>query len=144
MCMKRSSVSKLVRRFKEIMDGALLPLEWNADGESIALLHQTGWVRMLVIRRLVDTIRVSIVVELALPRYAYSRVAESQEQAKQGLMRADTCALLEGMLVHLQYLRNLHESGFALEMIEHGCLWTASRDFTEMPSEDMFKLLLPP
>ena len=143
--MKKPSVSELVGRFREIMDVALLPLECNEDGESNVRLHQTRWVRILVIRNLVDTSRVSIVVELALPKYAYSRATGCQEKAEyESMMTVDTYVLLEGMITHLQYLRKIHESGFDLELIEHGCLWIASRDFTEMPNENTFKLLLPP
>ena len=143
--MKRPTASELVRRFREIIDVALLPLECNEEGESIVRLHQTRWVRILVIRNLVDTSRVSIVVELALPKQAYSPATECQEQAEdESMMTADMQELLEGMITHLQYMRSLHESDFDLELIEYGCLWVASRDFTEMPNEDIFKLLLPP
>ena len=143
--MKKPSVSELVGRFREIMDVALLPLECNEDGESNVRLHQTRWVRILVIRNLVDTSRVSVVVELALPKHANSRATECQELVEyESMMMTDTYALLEGMITHLQYLGKIHESGFGLELIEHGCLWVVSRDFTEMPNEDIFKLLLPP
>ena len=134
--------SELNKRFEQIIETPAKELRFNEHGESVAILCQSEWVRILVIQRQDPANLVSIEVELSLP--ARSTKVSSGIRQKDDLKEADTKVLAEQVIEHLRYMTLLQDEGFTLELIGQECLWTASRDLQESPRQDLFELLTPP
>lgn len=134
--------SELIKRYEQIIETPAKELRFNEHGESVAILCQSEWVRILVIQRQDPANLVSIEVELSLP--AQSTKVSSSVREKGDLKEADTKVLANQVIEHLRYMTLLQDEGFTLELIGQECLWTASRDFQESPRQEFFQLLSPP
>ncbi|MFX1330536.1 MAG: hypothetical protein ACFE9W_03195 [Promethearchaeota archaeon] len=134
--------SELIKRYEQIIETPAKELRFNEHGESVAILCQSEWVRILVIQRQDTANLVSIEVELSLP--ARSTKASSGIREKGDLKEADTKVLADQVIEHLRYMTLLQDEGFTLELIGQECLWTASRDLQESPRQEFFELLTPP
>ncbi len=139
------SISELIKRYSELSGVPDDKLSFNENGESLSILCQSEWVRILVIRRLNTPDQVTIEVELSFPTRVHTKKVETNEEADiEANSTKDTLALLEEAVTHLRYLAKLHDRGFALDVIGQECLWTAFRDFNNTPDAEMFELLNPP
>ena len=128
---------ELKNAYRELMEKTIIISDCNDDGDFIATLCQTQWIRVLLVRR-PDHGRESLVnVELSLPECAFEMVDLS-------VSGRDAIGLLDDMITHLQYMKQLGNSGFTLDVIGHDCLWTASCFFPGILEDEMFELLLPP
>ncbi|TXT53967.1 MAG: hypothetical protein BAJATHORv1_100052 [Candidatus Thorarchaeota archaeon] len=108
------------------------------DGlESVHMLYETAWVRILVIRSEEKPDCASIEVETSLPLNA-SRTSCDCDESKAAK------ELLDGMILHLKYMADLCTQGFQADLVGPDCLWTVSKEFNEIPSEDIFRFLCPP
>ena len=134
--------SELNKRYEQILATPIKELRFNEHGESVAILCQSEWVRILVIQRQDPANLVSIEVELSLP--ARSTKVSSGIREKDDLKEADTKVLADQVIEHLRYMTLLQDEGFTLELIGQECLWTASRDLQESPRQEFFELLSPP
>lgn len=139
------SISELIKRYSKLSEVPEDKLSFNENGESLSILCQSEWVRILVIRRLNTPDQVTIEVELSFPTRVHAVKAETTEETDiEANATNDTLALLEEAVTHLRYLAKLHDRGFALDVIGQECLWTAFRDFSSTPDTEMFELLNPP
>ncbi len=53
-------------------------------------------------------------------------------------------SILDGIIVHLEYLRTLNDKGFKLELVGQDGLWAAYHDIDKDPSDELFECLVPP
>ena len=139
-----TDASELNKRYEQIIETPEKEIRFNEHGESVAILCQSEWVRILVIQRQDPADLVSIEVELSLP--ARSSTMPSGMRGKGDLEQAehDTKVLADQVIEHLRYMTLLQDKGFTLDLIGQECLWTASRDLQETPRQEFFELLSPP
>ena len=144
MGIEMTDPSELNKRYEQIIETPVKELRFNEHGESVAILCQSEWVRILVIQRQDPAEIVSIEVELSLP--ARSTTVPSGMRDKGDLEKAerDTKVLANQVIEHLRYMTLLQDEGFTLDLIGQECLWTASRDLRESPHQEFFELLSPP
>ena len=129
--------SELESKYRELVSTPITITEYNEDGESVSLLFENEWVRILVIRQN-DVSDVTIEVESSLPQKCGTKASGSK------LSKKETKQILLGALDHLQYLQDLGEIGFDLEIISQDCLWTASQIFRNEIDLSVFEKLCPP
>ena len=142
MGIEMTDPSELNKRYEQIIETPVKELRFNEHGESVAILCQSEWVRILVIQRQDPAEIVSIEVELSLP--ARSTKVPSGLREKSDLEKADTKLLADQVIEHLRYMTLLQDEGFTLDLIGQECLWTASRDLQESPRQEFFEMLSPP
>lgn len=133
------SVSKLKEKYEQLVKEPLPKVTSNEDGEIVFTLYQTEWLRILVVRSVKESQVISIEVEISLPRGLSDQKPRRQESNDE-----DVNGTLEIMIEHLRYMQRLQSEGFTLDIIRQDCLWTASKEFKKIPSQSLFKLLLPP
>ncbi len=101
--------------------------------ELIETVFETNWIRLLLLKSLHDSVEyISIEVELSLPK------DPSIEKAN------ENGSILNDMIIHLNYLKNLQSIGFDIEVMRSDCLWTATLVLEAEPSKDLCNALTPP
>ena len=140
------TIHKLMEKYQKIVS---TPVDsptptFNESGETVEILLQTNSLRILVIRESVNPQRASLEVEVWLPNRNPTPLDTELKTTETELKNESLSTTLSKMIDHLEYLRKLHQSGFTLDVIKHDCLWTASQSFTEIPSRELFELLVPP
>jgi len=132
----------LFDKFQEIMNSEPAHVTYAEEQESASVLYKTRWVRILVVRSPEDSESVTIDVEVSPPYPSLSPTSTSPVTSEQ--TSNETRKLLEQMIEYIQYVLVLESSGFFIDFVGNECLILASRQFTEMPSAEIFELLLPP
>jgi hypothetical protein len=102
------------------------------DEESISVLYQNDWVRILTVHDMETIENWRIEVEVSLP---------SQTDPESGI---DVKNFVESFIKHLEYLLRLHNEGLTLDVISRDGLWTAYLEVENLPPDSLFKALLPP
>jgi len=100
--------------------------------ESVSVLCQNDWVRILTVRDSETLALWRIEVEVSLPSQIES---ESGKDAKN---------FLQNLIRHLEYLLQLDDKGLTLGVMSRDGLWTASLEIEDLPSDSLFKALIPP
>lgn len=100
--------------------------------ESVIVLCQNDWVRILTVQDSETPSSRRIEVEVSLPSQIES---ESGKDAKN---------FLQNLIRHLEYLLQLDDEGLTLGVMSRDGLWTASLEVEELPSDSLFKALIPP
>ncbi|MBD3407883.1 MAG: hypothetical protein GF411_17315 [Candidatus Lokiarchaeota archaeon] len=129
---------KLLELYKQLLNEPFRAMPENDDLESVQILYETEWVRIYVVRSEEAPHCASIEVETSLPLCASKTTKDC------GDFQMDARDLLDGMIIHLQYMTALCEQGFTADVVGPDCLWTVSKEFINEPSENIFKLLCPP
>ena len=102
------------------------------DEESISVLYQNDWVRILTVHD-ADTIENwRIEVEVSLP---------SQTDPESGI---DVKNFVQSLIKHLEYLLRLDNEGLTLGVMSRDGLWTAYLEIENLPPDSLFKALIPP
>ncbi|MHA2352392.1 MAG: hypothetical protein ACXAC0_02800 [Candidatus Thorarchaeota archaeon] len=102
------------------------------DEESISILCQNDWVRILAVRD-IDTIEnLRIEVEVSLP---------SQIDPTSGIGVKN---FVQSLIMHLEYLLRLDDEGLTLDVMSRDGLWTAYLEVVNLPPDSLFKALIPP
>ncbi|OLS30327.1 MAG: hypothetical protein ThorAB25_10850 [Candidatus Thorarchaeota archaeon AB_25] len=102
------------------------------DEESISVLYQNDWVRILTVHD-TDTIENwRIEVEVSLP---------SQTDPESGI---DVKNFVQSLIKHLEYLLRLDNEGLTLGVMSRDGLWTAYLEIENLPPDSLFKALIPP
>jgi hypothetical protein len=102
------------------------------DEESISVLYQNDWVRILTVHD-TDTIENwRIEVEVSLP---------SQTDPESGI---DVKNFVQSLIRHLEYLLRLDNEGLTLGVMSRDGLWTAYLEVENLPPDSLFKALIPP
>lgn len=122
---------EIMQRYKHLSLLHLEELEFNEDGESLSVLYENTWLRILLVRMKETPDRFSIDVEFSMPS------AEESDNNK-------AAEVLSLSLKYLEYIQNLTRSGFSLEVIGQDWLWIASKSFAENPDLSLFEQLVPP
>jgi len=130
-----SIADNLTRQFQTIMNAPLSTLRENVAGEYVSILSVSDWVHIAIIRNNEHPNRIRIEVEVSLPS---GSCGESLQNS------ADQMDLLQGMMTHITYLRDLLKIGFKLEVIREDCLWVASYLESGYPPREVFEALVPP
>lgn len=129
--------SELRSKYQELVSAPITITDYNEDGESVSLLFENEWIRILVIRQN-DAPDVTIEVESSLPQKCGTN-SSGPKPSKDEIMK-----ILHGALNHLQYLLELGRIGFNLEVISQDCLWTATQIFSKEIDLSVFEKLCPP
>ncbi len=139
------NTEELMKRYQELANKPLdSPSMQNESGEFVSPLIQTTSLRILLIRTFTEPDVVTVEVEVWLPgRHANNSSIKSNHSGASP-ENENLSSTLSQMITYLQYLHRLNQAGFALDVIKHDCLWTASQAFEKLPSREMFELLLPP
>lgn len=117
------------------------PVESNGciSGECVSTLHETSWVKIMVIRYQMAPDICTIEIEISLPPCivdpAFPSIKTGQDEAR---------LYIERHLSHLQYLLQLQEAGFSLGILSTEGIWSAVFRIDVTPNEDLFKILIPP
>ncbi len=129
------SVEKLRTLLVSLAASPLDTTELNVAGESVIVLCSTDWVKVILIRSFGNETYYQIEAEVSVPSCSDNLEHETLQIQMDVLM---------DMMTHLIYIRNLLEVSFELSIIREDCLWIASRSFSDIPEDYVFKLLLPP
>ena len=100
--------------------------------ESISVLCQNEWVRILAVYDSETFEQWRIEVEVSLP---------SQKNPQSG---KDVREFVQNLIKHLNYLLSLDNEGLTLGVMSRDGLWTAYIDFETLPEDRLFKALIPP
>ena len=124
-------------KYNELTRVSLSSSDLNDAQESVSLLHQDDWVRILLVRQLDKDAEITIEIESSLPLRA-----KGEPAIKDGPLVASE--LLRGMIRTLEYLLSLEKMGFKLDIIGQDCMWTAYKDFNTPPDTVFFDAISPP
>ncbi|MHA1882798.1 MAG: hypothetical protein ACTSUO_07100 [Candidatus Thorarchaeota archaeon] len=122
----------LTDEYKKILSRLMDPQKTDTN-ELIETVFETKWIRLLLLKSMNDRVeRISIEVELSLPKSTSIEVVD------------ENSSILNEMITHLKYLKNLQSIGFEIEVMRSDCLWTATMVLDTVPNKDLCKALLPP
>jgi len=102
------------------------------DEESISVLCQNDWVRILVVRDQETPEKSRIEVEVSLPS---QKDPDSEDEVKQ---------FIRNHIKHLEYLLHLNSQGLTLGVMSRDSLWTAYLELDALPHDSLFQGLIPP
>ena len=122
------TLSELKSKCEQAMTGP--PPEENE--ESVTVLCQNDWVRILTVRDSDTLDRWRIEVEVSLPSQINSEYEGNVKRFIQSFIR------------YLEYLLRLDNEGLTLSVMSRDGLWTAYLEIEDLPSDSLFKVLIPP
>ncbi len=117
---------RMSQRCEEIFFASVESLQFNADGVSLTELYRDNWIRILIVREEETTECFSLEIEFSTPS-----------------IELDSKTLLSQAIAYLKYMQNLETIGFSLELVDQDWLWSAHRQFSKMPDQDFFEILIP-
>lgn len=117
---------------KSKCEHAMAGLPPDESEESVSVLFQNDWVRILTVRDSDTLNRWRIEVEVSLP---------SQVDSESG---KDVKNFIKNLIKHLEYLLCLDDVGLTLGVMFRDGLWTAYLDIDDLPEDDLFEALVPP
>ena len=100
--------------------------------ESVSVLSQNDWVRILTVCDSDTMKKWRIEVEVSLP---------TQGEPQSG---NDVRKFIQNLISHLDYLLRLDNEGLTLGVMSRDSLWTAYLDIDDLPNDDLFIALIPP
>ena len=119
------SSSKLRERCLHLMSAPLSQLTFVKEHEYVGVLLNEKWIRILLVRR--DDIHGYQRIEVELQTCPTTVETQSKDEAT---------SIAHSLKKYAQYVLNLIDSGFQLEVIENGCVWSLSKEFDDVPSAD--------
>jgi len=105
----------------------------------VATLHETSWVKIMVIRYQMAPEICTIEIEVSLP---YCIVDPTFPSIKTG--QDEARRYIESHLRHLKYLRQLQEEGFSIGILSTESIWSAVLKIEGTPNENLFEVIIPP
>ena len=123
-----STFSELKLKCKKAMRGPV-PAD---DEESVSVLSENEWVRILTVCDSDSSETWRIEVEVSLP---------SHEDPHS---RSDVTKFIRNLIKHLEYLLRLDKEGLTLGVLSRDGLWTAYLEIDDLPQDSLFKALIPP
>jgi hypothetical protein len=128
-------ISSLQQRYQQIMEE---PMK-DSVNESVSLLFNNDWVRIMIIRDSQSADVCSIEVEVSVPSCMIDPSSiESESQQELAI------TFIEQTISHLEYLLKLRELGFLLGILSTDCVWSATLEVHECPDRGFFQMLMPP
>ncbi|MFW9974843.1 MAG: hypothetical protein ACFFDQ_06245 [Candidatus Thorarchaeota archaeon] len=105
----------------------------NSDSEeTVSILFQNDWVRILTVCDSDNSEKWRIEVEMSLP---------SKKNHQYG---KDAMKFIQNLIQHLEYLIRLDGEGLTLDVLSRDGLWIAYTEIEDLPSDDLFRALIPP
>jgi hypothetical protein len=117
---------------KSKCERAMAGLPPDVSEESVSVLFQNDWVRILTVRDSDTLNRWRIEVEVSLP---------SQLDSESG---KDVKNFIQNLIKHLEYLLSLDDEGLTLGVMSRDGLWTAHLEVDNPPPDRLFEALIPP
>ncbi len=114
----------------------------SEDEESVCVLWQNDWVRILAVRNIDTPEKWRIEVEVSLP--SELRSATSQEIPSSNHAGGEAKQFVQELIKHLEYLLRLDDEGLILGVMSRDGLWTAYLEIDDSPPDSLFKALIPP
>ncbi len=117
---------------KSTCEQAMIKQNAIKDEESISVLCQNDWVRILLVCDSDTNEKWRIEVEVSLP--------SQKDPGSENEVKND----IQSLIKHLEYLLRLDEEGLTLDEMSRDGLWTAYLEIDDPPPESLFKALIPP
>ncbi len=102
------------------------------EEESVCVLWQNEWVRILTVRDsdILDKWRIE--VEVSLP-------SQDDPQSEEDIKN-----FIQNLINYLEYLLRLDTEGLTLSVISRDGLWIAFTEIEDLPPDSLLKALIPP
>lgn len=135
--------SNLVKGYRQLISKPIKSALTDDHPERVVTIHETLWLKILLIRSLKDPDLVRLVVEVSFPNWVYALpvVLNNEKIIKEKSRRLPD--VLKEMVIHLEYLHKLSDVGFRLELLAEEGIWSASTELKQPPSKELFKALIP-
>lgn len=122
--------SDLKEGYKQALALPLTISKFSEANEQLFVLHKSDWVRIILVRREND-IGNTIEIELSLP----DNINTTRDQLVESIMT---------LIEYLNYILELEQFGFQLDVMEQDFLWTATIDVNEHFDDELLEVLVPP
>ncbi|MDO8124167.1 MAG: hypothetical protein Q6364_07275 [Candidatus Hermodarchaeota archaeon] len=135
--------SDLVKGYQQLINKPKAAALKDDHAEQVVTIHETVWLRILLIHSLKNPDLVRLVVEVSFPNWVYDI---SMSLNNDGVIKESSLGLpdvLKEMVIHLEYLHRLSDVGFRLELLAEEGIWSASTELKQPPSKELFKALVP-
>jgi len=109
------------------------------SGECVATLHETSWVKIMVVRYQMAPEICTIEIEVSLPYCIVDPTFPSIETGQ-----VESQKYIESHLNHLKYLLKLQREGFSLGIISTEGIWSAVLKIEGTPDAKLFEIIIPP
>jgi hypothetical protein len=122
--------SELRERCLYIISAPLSQLAFVKEHEYVGVLLDERWIRILLVRRddIIDYQR----IEVELQTCPTTNETPSKSEAT---------AIARSLRNYSRFVSNLIDTGFYLEIIENGCVWSLSKEFEGVPDEETLNSL---
>ncbi|MHA2315187.1 MAG: hypothetical protein ACXACF_07880 [Candidatus Hermodarchaeia archaeon] len=135
--------SDLVKGYQQLINKHNASALTDDHPEQVVTIHETVWLRILLIHSLKNPDVVRLVVEVSFPNWVYEIPVSfnNDEIIKESSLSLPD--VLKEMVIHLEYLHKLSDVGFRLELLAEEGIWSASTELKQPPSKELFKALVP-
>ncbi|MGY5856243.1 MAG: hypothetical protein RTS72_06555 [Candidatus Thorarchaeota archaeon] len=133
-----TTLSELKSKYRQ----ALTKPPSSEDEESVCILWQNDWVRILTVRNFDAPEKWRIEVEVSLP--SELMLATSQQSHTNTHAGEEAKRFVQNLIKHLEYLLRLDNEGLILGLMSRDGLWTAYLEIDDPPPDSLFKALIPP
>ncbi len=116
-----------------ILTSPLSQLCFDGGCEYTGTLFENSWLRILLIRQVKNPEYIRI--ELELQTCPFDTETKDIDAAT---------AMIQTLILHMQYTSRLVQAGFDSRIIENSCVWSLNKEFNGEVDEDTLELLLPP
>ncbi|UCE09693.1 MAG: hypothetical protein JSW61_12070 [Candidatus Thorarchaeota archaeon] len=137
-----TTAATLMEKYRAEASSTPNEASFNDEGESVKVIGETSWTRVLLIRQKESPSEIRIEIELMLPRATRELVPGLKKD--EPIPCQVVSELAENTIEHMKYLLNLYHSGFNLELMGEFCLWIATRTFEGLPGKAIFEAICPP
>jgi len=114
----------------------------SEDDESVSVLWQNDWVRILAVRDSETPEMWRIEVEVSLP--SELMLTTHLQSPGNNQSSIEVKCFVQDLIKHLEYLLRLSDEGLTLGVISRDGLWTAYLELDGPPPDRLFKALIPP
>jgi len=136
-------LSDLVEGYELLRSTSQLDPFYSEAGRTV-LLHDDGSVRIYLTKEPDRWEEITIEIDIFM---GVGRTSDSV-QSELTHERVDDVGLTRSQLVecisYLEYLLCLEETGFNLEVVLDGCIWTARYLVRKKPDSQLFRIIVPP
>ncbi len=135
--------SDLIKGYQQLINKHIASDLTDDYPEQVVTIHETAWIRVLLIHNLKNPDIVRLVVEVSFPNCVYEipMSFNNDETIKESSLSLP--GVLEELVIHLEYLQKLSDVGFRLELLAEEGIWSASTELKQRPSKGLFKALVP-
>jgi len=114
----------------------------SEDEESVSVLWQNDWVRILAVRDSETPEKWRIEIEVSLPSELMLKT--HLQSTANNHSSVEVKRFVQDLIKHLEYLLRLGDEGLTLGVMSRDGLWTAYLELDDPPPDRLFKALIPP